>query len=100
METSVLNKEVVVEEKQEENCNCEVKELLLFTSPTCPNCKMAKMLLDKAGVEYTTIDAEDNVDLVNKFNIKKAPTLLVPKMGGYDIFENVSFIKQYIESRN
>ena len=30
---------------------------------------MAKMLLDKAGVEYTTIDAEDNIDLVNKFNM-------------------------------
>ena len=39
-------------------------------------------------------------ELVNKFNIKKAPTLLVPKMGGYDVFENVSFIKQFIESRN
>jgi ribonucleoside-triphosphate reductase len=58
------------------------------------------MLLDKAGVEYTVIDAESNVDLVNSLNIKKAPTLLVPKMGGYDTFENVSNIKQYIESRN
>ena len=62
--------------------------------------KKLNVYLDKAGVEYTTIDAEDNVDLVNKFNIKKAPTLLVPKMGGYDVFENVSFIKQFIESRN
>ena len=92
--------EAIREEVVEEKVEIEVKEPLLFTTPTCPNCKMAKMLLDKAGVEYTTIDAEDNVDLVNKFNIKKAPTLLVPKMGGYDIFENVSFIKQYIESRN
>ena len=45
--------------------------------------------------------SDENIDeVLNKFNIKKAPTLLVPKMGGYDIFENVSFIKQYIESRN
>ena len=99
-ETSVLKKEVVKEEVVEEKAEVVVKEPLLFTTPTCPNCKMAKMLLDKAGVEYTVIDAESNVDLVNNFNIKKAPTLLVPKMGGYDTFENVSNIKQYIESRN
>ena len=99
LSTSVFTeKEMIKEEKQTQSLSLD--KILLFTTKTCPNCKMAKMLLDKAGVEYTIIDAEDNVDLVNKFNIKKAPTLLVPKMGGYDIFENVSFIKQYIESRN
>ena len=99
LSTSVFTeKEMVKEETQTQSVSLD--KILLFTTKTCPNCKMAKMLLDKAGIEYTTIDAEDNVDLVNKFNIKKAPTLLVPKMGGYDVFENVSFIKQFIESRN
>ena len=99
LSTSVFTEK---ELKQEvcETQSVSLDKILLFTTKTCPNCKMAKMLLDKAGIEYTIIDAEDNVDLVNKFNIKKAPTLLVPKMGGYDVFENVSFIKQFIESRN
>ena len=99
LSTSVFT-EKEIEKAEKETQSVSLDKILLFTTKTCPNCKMAKMLLDKAGVEYTAIDAEDNVDLVNKFNIKKAPTLLVPKMGGYDIFENVSFIKQYIESRN
>ena len=99
LSTSVFT-EKEIEKAEKETQSVSLDKILLFTTKTCPNCKMAKMLLDKAGVEYTTIDAEDNIDLVNKFNIKKAPTLLVPKMGGYDIFENVSFIKQYIESRN
>ena len=99
LSTSVFT-EKEIEKVEKETQSVSLDKILLFTTKTCPNCKMAKMLLDKAGVEYTTIDAEDNIDLVNKFNIKKAPTLLVPKMGGYDIFENVSFIKQYIESRN
>ncbi|MCI7202101.1 MAG: ribonucleoside triphosphate reductase, partial [Clostridiales bacterium] len=30
-------------------------EILLFTTKTCPNCKMAKMMLDKAGIKYTVI---------------------------------------------
>ncbi len=98
VETSVLNKEVVEEIKQEEQCEVEVKELLLFTSPTCPNCKMAKMLLDKAGIEYKALDAVENKELAIKFQIKKAPTLFVPNEEGYDVMDNVSDIKKYIES--
>ena len=36
----------------------ETNEILLFTTKTCPNCKMAKMLLDKANIQYKLIDAE------------------------------------------
>ena len=62
---------------------------------------MAKMLLDKAGIEYLSVDAASNLELTKEFDVKKAPTLIVPtKDGDYDKLENVSFIKQYIESRN
>ena len=97
VETSVLNKEEVKEEVQEEQCQCEVKELLLFTSPTCPNCKMAKTLLDKANIEYKQVDAMENKELAVQFQVKKAPTLFVPNNGQYDVFDNVSDIKKYIE---
>ena len=97
-ETSVLKKEQVVEEeKVEEQCECAVKEALLFTSPTCPNCKMAKMLLEKAGYEYKLVDAVENKDLAIKFQIKKAPTLFVPNEEGYDVYDNVSDIKKFTE---
>lgn len=76
----------------------KVTGLLLFTSPTCPNCKMAKMLLDKAGVRYTQIDAATNRDLVDQFHIKQAPTLIVPEGSGYRVFENASLIKGFIEA--
>lgn len=74
-------------------------EILLFTAPTCPNCKMAKMMLDKAKIEYAQIDAMENKETTIKFGIKKAPTLLVPNADKYDIFENASEIKRYIESQ-
>ena len=48
-------------------------EILLFTTKTCPNCKMAKMMLDKAGIKYTVIDAEDQKDLTQKYGVKKPP---------------------------
>ena len=98
VETSVLNKEQeVVEEQAQEQCECAVKEPLLFTSPTCPNCKMAKMLLEKANYQYQLVDAVENKELAIKFQVKKAPTLFVPTEEGYDVFDNVSDIKKYIE---
>ena len=62
---------------------------------------MAKMLLDKAGVKYSVIDAEENAEQTKAFGIRKAPTLIVPKEDGTnDVFENASNIKGYIESLN
>ena len=76
----------------------KANEILLFTTKTCPNCKMAKMMLDKAGIAYTVVDAEDNKDMTVSFGVKKAPTMFVPKGDGYDVFDNASKIKGYIES--
>ena len=87
--------------KQEEKVSNEsLNEILLFATKTCPNCKMAKMLLDKAGIHYTVIDAEDNKQMTMQYKVNKAPTLIVPNDDGYDVFENASNIKGYIESIN
>ena len=59
---------------------------------------MAKMLLEKAGVPYKWIDAEENVELTTSYNVRKAPTLLVPNGDEILTFENASNIKGYIES--
>ena len=100
--TVVVNE--VREEPETEVCeeNCApatptVDHLMLFTTSTCPNCKMAKMLLDKAGIIYENINAEENVELTIAFGITKAPTLLVPTSEGYNVYSNASEIKGYIE---
>ena len=84
----------------EENSSEKLNKILLFATKTCPNCKMAKMLLDKANIKYEVIDAEENVELTMKYNVKKAPTLLVPSENGIDVFENASNIKGFIERVN
>ena len=99
VEHSVLKHEkVLVEEKVEKEAN-SLKQPLLFTTKTCPNCKMAKMLLEKAGIEYKLIDAEESVEETKKYDVKKAPTLLVPNGDSYQRFDNVSFIKKFIEDQ-
>jgi len=54
-----------------------VGNAMLFTTKTCPNCKFAIAMLDKAGYEYTKIDAEDMPDLAMKYGVKQAPTLII-----------------------
>ena len=39
---------------------------LLFTTKTCPNCRVATNSLEKAHISYEMIDAEENKDLVEK----------------------------------
>lgn len=51
-------------------------ELVLFTTPTCPNCKVAKRYFDQHGIKYTIIDATTRGDLVDKYHISSAPTLV------------------------
>ena len=60
---------------------------------------MAKMLLDKAGIKYTVIDAEDDKEVTLKFGVNKAPTLLVPNKGKYERFDNASEINRYISQK-
>ena len=81
----------------EDNQAADTDEIVLFATKTCPNCKMAKRLLDAAGVKYKVIDAEENPELTKRFNVKKAPTLFVPEKGSYIRYENASEINRFVE---
>ena len=86
--------------KVEEAAPAENKEngILLFATKTCPNCKMSAAMLDKAGIAYTKIYAEDNKDMVTEYGIVQAPTLVVTENGQTVKYQNASNIKKYIES--
>ena len=75
----------------------EPDELLLFTTKTCPNCRMACMMLDKAGIPYQKIDAEADVALTRRHNVQQAPTLVYVHGGEATNIANVSNIKAFIE---
>ena len=90
-------------DKKEECCCCNEHKTempMLFTTKTCPNCKMAKMLLEKAGIEVQILDASENKELAKEMGVMKAPTMFVTKDGKQLKLDNVSDIKKFIESRN
>jgi len=66
----------------------------LFTTKTCPNCKIAKEILK--GEDYQIIDAEENQDLVRKYGIMQAPTLVVTDGTKAKKYVNASNIKKYV----
>ena len=93
-------KEQVCDCKEEKEIKPELEGLVLFTRNGCPNCKTAKMMLDKKGVIYSVINAEEDKETTLKYGVKKAPTLLVPEGNGYKAYDNASEIRKYIESNN
>ena len=95
-----IHKECPLNEEEHQPQNNEgLTENLLFGTKTCPNCKMAKLILEQAGIKYRFVDAEENIELTKHFGIVKAPTLVVPdENGGIKKFENASNIKGYVES--
>ena len=71
---------------------------LLFTTKTCPNCKMAKVFLEDAGVNYDIVDAEENGELAAKYDVSSAPTLIVINGGEAKKYVNASNIKGYTDN--
>jgi ribonucleoside-triphosphate reductase len=72
---------------------------ILFKTATCPNCKAAAALLDKAGVQYTALNADENAELVAQYGIKQAPTLIIPNGDSFEKFRGVSDIKGWLMNK-
>ncbi len=87
-----------VDNVQAEEKVCEEKaQLMLFTTSTCPNCKMAKMMLDKANLKYNVFVAEEDKAPFVKYQVRQAPTLIVVQGDKVESFENASNIKRFCE---
>ena len=94
-------REAEQEEEQRifEEVNTEEGKVLLFTTKTCPNCKLAKDSLEKANISYEVVDAGENEELVRKYGVMQAPTLIVIKEEGVQKLANASNIRAFAEKR-
>ncbi len=75
-----------------------VSHAMLFVSSTCPNCKLAMSLLDKAGYAYKKVLATEQVDLANKYGIRQAPTLVVVQGDEFAKYKGVSDIRGMLKA--
>ena len=83
------------EEALSEAVPSEKNNTYLFTTKTCPNCSLAKKYLQ--NVDYTIVDAEENMDLAVRFGVRQAPTLVIVAGQSEQKYVNVSNIRKYAE---
>ena len=101
---SVLKRQKAEEETAQQQAKSEAydsakAQVFLFTTATCPNCKMAEGFLQAQDVAYVKLAAEEHADLVRKYGILQAPTLVVDQNSNVQKFMNVSEIRRYAEQR-
>ena len=91
-----LNLGAVVDEVELAAAPTVDEKAILFATPTCPNCKAAATFLEKAGIPYEKLMANEHADLVAKYGVRQAPTLVTSS--GEKIV-NLSNIKAYTERK-
>ena len=67
----------------------------LFTTKTCPNCRLAKEYLK--DMDYIPVDAQENAELAQKFGVMQAPTLVVADGDSFTRYANASNIRRYVQ---
>ena len=87
IKAATLSASMISQREEEKNIK------FLFTTKTCPNCKLAKEYLK--DVDYTIVDAEENMDLAVQYGVMQAPTLVIVTGQSQKKYVNVSNIKKY-----
>ena len=95
--TSILKKKPTLNrlaDDVQETSDTTVK--YLFTTKTCPNCRVAKEYLKDE--DYILVDAEEEVALTQQYKVMQAPTFVVVDKEGVHKYVNASNIKKYADS--
>ena len=74
-------------------------KLTLFTTTTCPNCRIAKRFLDDAGIQYDVVVADQDEEKARAFQISHAPTLVISNGVDAEKLTGISAIRKYIDGR-
>ena len=76
----------------------ELEKPLLITTRTCPNCKVAISMLDRAGVDYDKVVADEEPEVAKKYGISQAPTLVAPGESGIELYAGIMNVKRFAEN--
>ena len=93
-----MKKEAVKEEKKPAKKNAKSK-LTLITTKTCPKCKQAEKIFKEHNIAFDKVLAEDAKDLVEKYAISEAPTLIAETGSKTDVITNLSNIIKFAEAK-
>ncbi|MBE6544060.1 MAG: ribonucleoside triphosphate reductase [Ruminococcaceae bacterium] len=106
IETSVLKRngvasKVDVKPANEDACSADLSnaKVYLFATRTCPKCKVAVSLLEKNGIEFEKIIADENPDLTRSFGVKQAPTIVVTNGTEFAKYADINGVNEFVNSK-
>ncbi|MCQ2386552.1 MAG: ribonucleoside triphosphate reductase, partial [Clostridia bacterium] len=74
--------------------------VILFASAHCPNCKMATVFLDKAGIAYEHVIVEENEAMAKAYGITSSvPALVVIRGGQMQSYVTLAKVREYIKTQ-
>jgi ribonucleoside-triphosphate reductase len=97
LENGQIPANIVTISKDEVHIEPTENRKYLFTTKTCPNCRLAKEMLEDE--KYVVIDAQENVELAQKYGVMQAPTLVVVEDGRVQKYANASNIRRYVDEQ-
>lgn len=78
----------------QENCR---KKYVLFTTRTCPKCKIVKKKLNDEGILYEEKFVEDHIKEAKELGLKQAPSLLIKKVHTQELLSGFESIVNRLE---
>ncbi|MBR6556694.1 MAG: glutathione S-transferase N-terminal domain-containing protein, partial [Clostridia bacterium] len=74
--------------------------VILFATKTCPNCKVAAAMLEKAGVAFEKLIVDENRELAESLGLRQAPTLVLMQGDNATKIAGVAAIREYLNGKN
>jgi len=74
--------------------------VILFATKTCPNCKVAAAMLEKAGVAFEKLIVDENRELAESLALRQAPTLVLMQGENATKIAGVAAIREYLNGKN
>lgn len=73
-------------------------KILKFYLPSCTPCKFVDQFLQDKGIEYQSINIEENDDLREKYGIMSVPVLVLADEEGNEISRSTGYNPPQIEA--
>ncbi len=69
----------------------------LFVTSTCPNCRIVKPMLQKAGIVYEEKNVEQYAQEAKDYKLNQAPSLVVHSAAGDKVYAGIAQIKEFLK---
>lgn len=64
-------------------------KIIVFSAAWCSKCGPYKEQLKKAGIEFDSVDVDDNEDMAASYGVRGLPTTVIEVTEGNEVFRTV-----------